>query len=215
MAAGSKTFKTVFELAAKYTGASAFSKLNKDIDKTERNVKTASAGMGRMFGTIGKITTAIGGAALAYKALTKAQDFWSMGVKASEDAIKVQESLGVAAAANAKRYKTSGDAIVASVNQVSEKVAAVGFDTEDATAGVTKLLASMSPKQIEGFASAYGDIVAKLKGATPGMEGFAEVSNLINKAVLKGKQPSWFRQEPRISSWLFSRKWLLLSVWFG
>ena len=57
-----------------------------------------------MFGSIEKIITAIGGAAIAYKTLAKAGDFWAMGVKAARD---IQEKLGVAAEQNAKRYKTS------------------------------------------------------------------------------------------------------------
>jgi hypothetical protein len=51
----------------------------------------------------------------------------------------------------------------------------------------------MSPKQIEGFSQAYADLTAKLKGATPGAEGFAEVSEQINSAILKGKAP-WLSQ---------------------
>ena len=51
----------------------------------------------------------------------------------------------------------------------------------------------MSPKQIEGFGQAYADLTAKLKGATPGAEGFAEVSEQINSAILKGKAP-WLSQ---------------------
>jgi hypothetical protein len=44
-----------------------------------------------MFGSIKKIITAIGGAAIAYKTLAKAGDFWAMGVKAARD---IQEKLG-------------------------------------------------------------------------------------------------------------------------
>jgi hypothetical protein len=73
-----KTFPTVFALAAKYTGQPAFAALNRDLQRTQRNVKTASGNMSRMFAGIGKMTTAIGGAALAYTALRKAQDFWRM-----------------------------------------------------------------------------------------------------------------------------------------
>ena len=79
---------------------------------------------------------------MAYKTVAKAQDFWAMGVKASEEARDIQEKLGVAAEQNAKRYKTTAKAITDSVNQVSSKIADIGFDTEDATVGVTKLLHS-------------------------------------------------------------------------
>ena len=54
----------------------------------------------------------------------------------------IQEKLGVAAEQNAKRYKTTAKAIIDSVNQVSGKIADIGFATEDATVGVTKLLHS-------------------------------------------------------------------------
>ena len=91
------------------------------------------------------------------------------------------------------RYKTSGAAIVKSMNAVTEKVAAVGFDTEDAAAGTTKLLESMSPREIDAFSQSYADLTAKLKGATPGQEGFADVSEQVNTAILKGKAP-WLAQ---------------------
>ena len=195
--ADTRTFTTQFKIGAAWTGQPGVAKAQTALGKLQRQATLTGRGMARGMGAaaggIAKVTTALGLAAAAYVAVRKAQELWQEGWKASEDAVKVQEALGVAAQRNAARYKTSGKAISDAVSKVSEKVAAVGFDTEDATAGTTKLLESMSPSQIAVFGTAFGDLTAKLKGATPGAEGFQEVATQINSAILKGKAP-WLSQ---------------------
>ena len=191
--AATKTFETAFRIGASFTGQKAFAQANKALTATQKTAMAVNRGIGSVAGGFTKLAGAIGLAAGAYAVLRKASEFWTEGVKASQDAVKVQEELGVAAQRNAKRYKTSGAEIVKSVNAITEKVAKVGFDSEDAAAGTTKLLESMSPKEIEAFSQSYADLTAKLKGATPGAEGFADVSEQVNTAILKGKAP-WLAQ---------------------
>ena len=184
-----KTFQTLFNISAKYTGKPAFASANRDIDKTQRNITGLSAGYARFAGTITKTIGALGGLAAAYRVAANAAEFWRMGFAAAAEARDIQERLGVLAKQNAERWAMSSEEIVASVNKTSDAIAAFGFDTEDAQTGVMKLLKSMTPKGVAGFGEAFANLVAKLKGATPGAEGFAEVAEMVNQAVLRGRSP--------------------------
>ena len=124
-----------------------------------------------MHASIGKIATAVGAAALAYKVAAEAAEFWREGVSASKEARDLQEKLGVAAERNAVRYKMSGAAIEKSVSGVSEKVAAVGFDSEDALAGTTKLLESMSPEANRGIRRGLRQHRRQVQGRDAGRRG--------------------------------------------
>ena len=91
-----KIYETAFRIGAKFTGKPAFDQANKALDRTQKNAANINTRMRTVATSIGKVTAALGAAALAYKVLREAQELWAKGMKASREARDLQEKLGVA-----------------------------------------------------------------------------------------------------------------------
>ena len=101
--AATKTFATQFLIGSKFTGKKGFAEANAALSKTQKTAQAVTRGIGAVGVGFTKLAGAIGVATAAYAALRKAQEFWSSGMKASEEARHLQEKLGTAAERNAKR----------------------------------------------------------------------------------------------------------------
>ena len=106
-----KIYETAFRIGAKFTGKPAFDQANKALDRTQKNAANINTRMRTVATSIGKVTAALGAAALAYKVLREAQELWAEGMKASREARDLQEKLGVAVRTQRQeiRHERQGD----------------------------------------------------------------------------------------------------------
>lgn len=191
------TFETLFRIAAKWTGQAEVNKANRGIDSVERNAIQSSRHVQRAFGAMGSKIAGFGkiaggvyagvlGAAITGKIVRTGM----AAVDAAMDVVAAQDTLGRALERNRKRYDMAGksmDAAKQKLIDLAEKFEKTGFDAEDLEQGFAKLLDSMSPSQVAGFADEFSDIVAKIHGANASAEDMTDTATQMNLAILQGR----------------------------
>lgn len=188
----SKTFETLFKIGAKYTGSPAFAALNRDVDKTQRNVKDANAGFVKMFAavTVG-VGTAIAGFRLFEKAAGKAMEFGKFAFDAAKEQKKahdmVRQSYGKLVQQGRLRAADLQKEIEATIKLSEAMAKAGGIDAEVLEVGLAGLSKYFSSKQINAMAKGYQDWLVTVSKGEPHLENVADLNAKIFAWISKGR----------------------------
>jgi hypothetical protein len=182
----SSTYKTVFEIAGKYTAGPAFEKASHDIEKVDSKAKTATTSFTKLFGAF---VTGIMASAAAMKAWHTASEFFHESFDAALNLVKIQDKLTL----SMERLADKGVLARADVEKQSEEffklaehMEETGLKSETLISTFDKLSKFLRPGQVSQMAKGYQDWMTKVSGGAPSIEKAADLTAKLNLFIQKG-----------------------------
>ena len=192
-----KTFETLFKITAKYLGAPAFVKVNRDLKSTVVAAGKASKGIDMMFTSL-KVGLAGVATYAGYKAFRAIFDIGGAALDAAGEVRKATDNVRKSYARMIPQGRLKPEELEAltqetlALAQAMEK--AGGIDAEDFAQSLANLASrvGLSSKEIKEAAKGYTDYLVRVHKGIPTLDQMAESEEAMRAWMVSGR-PAFMR----------------------